>query len=251
MKNTFRLNARNILAIGIASGFGAVTSASAAISLSNSVNIGTPGLADHTAHDPASAGGPDFLSASGSDLAEGLAATVTGNNVTTFEASLGAAAWTNGALATVYPINGNAGDAIDHAAYGAVTTGTVITLDLGATFDLSKIDVYTGWGDNGRDDASFDLLVSADNITYVTLGSYAKVDQATSAPITALHSFTDDGGADIGTGIQYVRLNVTASDNGRAGIVEIDVFETVTVPEPGSVALLALCGFAAIARRRR
>lgn len=241
---------------------GTVGAAHGAVLVTNFKNVAPAGGAVHALHDPSLSGGADLLSASSTDLIQGLPATVTytgGSGNVNFEQSAGSSVWTNGSLTTVYAQGGNAGDAIDHAAYGIVTgiTGgstvhTYITYDLGALYNISQVDVYTGWNDSGRDDSSFEVHFSVDGVTYVKAGDYFKGPDDTnqiSTPVTNLHRFTEDTSGEIASGVRYVQFIFTDADNGRAGLVELDVFGTA-VPEP-SVALLGGLGVLGLLRRRR
>ena len=122
----------------------------------------------------------------------------------------------------------------------------------GSTTSL-KLTYSAGWNDSGRDDFSFNLLVSPNGVDFAQIASYGKGSDNTgqiTVPITSLHSITDDGAANIASGMQYVQLQITDADNGFAGLVELDVFGTV-VPEPASFVLWGLAGLAfAILRKR-
>jgi|GEM_PF-3788969 len=237
--------------------------AEGAVVVNHFKNVAPGGGAVHDPHDPSSSGAPDLLSASSSDLAQGLTATVTytgGSGSTMEEESAGESVWTNGSLATVYAEGGAGGNAVDHAAYGTLnaTVGgsdidAFVTFDLGASFNLSQIDVFLGWNDSGRDDSSFLVFVSTDNVAFSQIASYDKGGDDTGAittPVTNLHRVVDDGGGDIAGGVRYVQLQFTDADNGYAGMVEVDVFGS-PVPEPASVAFLGLGGLALLGRRRR
>lgn len=238
------------------------TTADAAVIINNFVNVAPAGGAVHDPHDPSSTGTPDLLSASSSDLVQGQIATVTytgGSGSTTHESSTGESAWTNGSLSTVYAETGDGSDAIDHAAYGTVTAtvggsdiDAFVTYDLGGIYFLSRVDVFMGWNDSGRDDSSFNLLVSNNGVDYSSIAMYDKGSDNTGqsdTPLTNLQSIVDDGGGNIASGVQFVQLQFTDADNGFAGMVEVDVFG-VQVPEPSTLALVGLLGLATVAMRR-
>lgn len=220
--------------LGVFATVALTTGANGVVVINNSQNIAPAGGAVHAPHDPASSGTPNLLSASSSDLAHGLVGTITytggvGNVMN--EQSAGPVAWTNGSLATVYNQTGGEGDAIDHAAYGVVTAtasiNSFVTFNLGSLFDLTRVDVFLGWNDSGRDDASFILRASTDGVNYANLATYTKGPDNTGAittPVTNLHSIVDSMGADLVPAIQYVQLQFTDADNGYAGLVEVDVF---------------------------
>ena len=236
--------------------FGLVALASAthgAVIINSYTYVAPPGIAE-TPHDPSTSGAPNLFSASSTDLVQGRIATVTstggGTPSTTLEASAGEGAWTNGSISTVY--NTSSGFDSNHGAYGTVQGFTSVTFNLGALYDLSLVNVFLGWNDSGRDDASFNLRVSTDGIDYSTIASYTKGDDNTgtyTTPVTNLHSIVDSGAAPIASGVQYVQLQFTAADNGFAGMLEVDVIGTA-VPEP-SAALLGGLGMLALLRRRR
>lgn len=252
--------------------FGAAITASllsvtqAAVVVNSFTNIGPAGGAVHSIHDPSVSGSPTLISASSTDLLQGKTATVTytgGSGSTTQESSGGAARWTDGLVATVYNQGGSAGDNIDHAAYGTVNAtvpaqpgggeiDTFVTYDLGAIYNLTQIDVITGWNDSGRDDSSFNVLVSLDNVSFVSIATYLKGPDNTSqysTPITNLHRITDGAAGNIASGIRFVQFQFTDADNGFAGVVELDAFGTA-VPE-ASASLLGGIGALALLRRRR
>ncbi len=152
-------------------------------------------------------------------------------------------------------MGGNAGDAIDHAGYASVNSGDLVTYNLGGLYNLSQVDVFSGWNDSGRDDFSFNLLVSSDGVAFSQIATYLKLVEnntgAINEPITSLHSIADDGGADIASAVQYVQISVFNADNNWAGIAEVDVFGSRVVPEPSSISLLGLVCFAAMGIRRK
>ena len=174
----------------------------------------------------------------------------TGDNGTA-ESCRGPAAFTDGSLTTAY--------GTDHTAYGSVdgysgnfSELTYVTFNLGALYNLTAANIYSGWNDSGRDAMSFTLQASPDGVTYTDVGSYAKGPDDTGAyttPVTNDVAFTDSASGYIASGVQYVRLYVTDADNGYAGLAEVSINGTA-VPEPTSLGLLSL-GSLALLRRRR
>lgn len=217
-----------------------------AVVINHSTEVAPSGGAVHAPYVPTTIFG------SSTDLIQGLAPTVDPGD-TQYEFSSGAAAWTDGSISTVYNQPSPDGDDVDHASYGTVDNNSVVTYDLGGLFNLTQIDVIMGWNDSGRDDSSFNALVSVDGILFTQIASYDKGPDNTSAfstPVTNLHRIIDDGGAPIAAGVQFVQLQFTDADNLVAGMIELDVMG-VAVPEPGSVGLAGLAGLTLLRRRRR
>lgn len=135
-------------------------------------------------------------------------------------------------------------------------SGGDITYELDTTvntlgYDLSSIDIYTGWNDGGRS-----------QITNVTV-SYATV----AAPLTFINIATanNTGGNKfqsavitettspnlLATGVKSVKFTFGAQQNNGVGYKELDVVGVATIPEPSSMVLLGLAGIGLISRRRR
>lgn len=234
---------RSFVAVSVVAGLSFAGAAQGAVTLTQTTDVAPSGGDVHEEYTPP-------FTVSSSDLAQGILGTGASNPMV--EDSGGAATWTDGSITTVYKEDGTGGDAIDHAAYGAAADGDKITFDLGGLFNLSQIDVYVGWNDSGRDDLTFVLEVSSDNVSYSVLANHIGGPNNTGAieePITHRFRVLDDGGADIATGVRYVRLDIVEADNTYAGLTEVDVFGVI--PEPASMALLALGGLVLGARPRR
>lgn len=238
-----KLNSFIVLSAASAVLFALAQPADAVVVVNSSRNVAPSGGAVHAPHDPSTSGGPAQFQASAIDLAEGLTATVSyagGTGSTMQELSTGESVWTDGSIATVYGQGGSGGDEIDHAAYGTVngTVGgtdidTLVTFDLLGSFDLARIDVFMGWNDSGRDDSSFNVSVSSDNVSYTQIASYNKGGDNTGAfttPVTNRHRIDDDAAGKIALGVQYVQFQFTDADNGFAGVVEFDIFDTIDLP---------------------
>ena len=219
------------------------TSAQAAVMVTTETDL-APSGAHLTAYTPTfTAGGP-----SGSDLLEGLSAISSSGNFQT-EDSAGLSALTNGSVSTYYhqsvPAN-NVDYPTTHSAYASAGSGHEAVYDLGATVDLAEIVIYGGWTDGGRDQQNVDVLWSADNVSFTSLGATLGVN-GSSGLISHRNSITDDGGT-LASGVRYIKLDFGAVENGWTGYAEIDAF---AVPEPTTTALLGLGGLALILRRRK
>ena len=216
-------------------------------------------------HDPSTAGSPHLLAASSTDLVEGQLARVAyifGENVpavyaapTTSEFAGGEATWTDGSIVTFHA-HFSSPDWVIHAPYGVVSgrlppyqAETLVTFDLQEVYDLSQIDVYLGWVDAGRDDSSFNVLVSNDDINYTQISAHLRGPENTfdyDTAITNLFRTIDNGeGPTTIATARYVQLHFYDADNSYAGLVEVDIFGSRAVPEPSGI-FLAGIGIAGI-----
>ena len=248
-----KLNQKMKTTMSLAAAMGTLalaTSAQAAVMVTTETDLASSGPAHLTAYTPTfTAGGP-----SGSDLLEGLSAISSGDFQK--EGSAGLSALTDGSVQTYYHTT-HLNDAVDylttHSAYatgddGGAGAGQEAVYDLGATIDLAEIVIYGGWNDGGRDQQNVDVLVSADNISFTSLGATLGGNgNSNSGPISHRNSITDDGGT-LASGVRYIKLDFGNVENNYTGYTEVDVF---AVPEPTTTALLGLGGLALILRRRK
>ena len=224
------------------------TSAQAAVMVATETDVapsaaGLPAPWHKTAYTPTfTAGGP-----SGSDLLEGLSASSFSGNFES-DGSAGLSALTNGSVQTYYHQHPNDPDyPTTHSAYASAGSGHEAVYDLGATVDLAEIVIYGGWTDGGRDQQNVDVLWSADNLSFTSLGATLGVN-GSSGLISHRNSITDDGGT-LASGVRYIKLDFGNVENNYTGYTEIDAF--AVVPEPSTTALLGLGGLALILRRRK
>lgn len=197
-------------------------SAHAVLQIIAESDIADPNGAVHDPFQPVFLGG----SVDPNDVLTGMLPSATTGSFA-LESSSGPVALTDGSDATVYNEPGPGGDAIDHAAYatvGGASGGTSLTYSLGGLFDISEIVMYGGWPDGGRDAQKYDIFTSNDGSSFSLLGSHDGGDgESGSVPIGWRVEFSDDGAADIATGITHLRFDFPAVENGFAGLAEIDV----------------------------
>jgi hypothetical protein len=128
-----------------------------------------------------------------------------------------------------------------------------VTLDLGGSYDLSELRILntrnSGWNDSETD--LFSVSVSSDGTNYTPVGAQTALQPFESG----FQSFSLSN-----TGVTHVRLNVindlalgtnTGAADVRVGLNEIQVFDTVVIPEPTSGLLLGLASAFLLRRKRR
>jgi hypothetical protein len=170
------------------------------------------------------------------------------------EASGGVGVLTNGTFGTIS--GGNPGN---NTLFATAGTGEQVTysLNLGASpqgYNLSRIDVYGGWNDSGRDQQLYTVSYStvANPSTFVDLTPVNFNPVAAGNPSATRVSITEDALANLASNVAAVRFTFdlpAAPENGYTGYTEIDVFGT-PVPEPTSLCALGLGAMLAFGRRR-
>jgi hypothetical protein len=200
---------------------------------------------------------------SGSDLINNRPPATSAGNFAATEITGGLPVMNDG----TYGVITEPGGAADrtHMAFGIAGNtggaGTSVTWDLDTTaaplgYNLSKIDVYGGWNDNGRDQQLYTVEYS----TVAAPGTFIPITTVNYNPPVAgglqsatLASITDSTGS-LATGVGSVRFNFTGFapevENGYTGYAEIDVFGT-PVPEPASASVLGVFALMALRRGRR
>lgn len=192
---------------------------------------------------------PTFTPSS-TDLINGLSPSTSSGDFM-LEASDGTPALTNG----VYPplSTGTVGSHAGLATAGNGNgSGTQVTY-LFSSSNIDRVNIYGGWNDAGRDEQNFSIQFSSDGGTTfgaaILSGSFNPIftDVAPRPQTATLVSISDNAGP-LATGVNAIRVNFLAVENGHTGYAEIDV---IAVPEPGSFAMLGLATVGLAARRRR
>jgi hypothetical protein len=135
------------------------------------------------------------------------------------------------------------------------TGGTSLSYNLGANatgYAISNITVLGGWNDNGRDQLSFTIfysLVGSSTFTALPTANFnpAIVGSTQSANRAVI---TDGSVPFFLTGVDDIRIDFNTTENGYAGLAELDVYGSA-VPEPGVSLLGALGSLTLLMRRRR
>ena len=146
------------------------------------------------------------------------------------------------------PVTDNPNSMVAWSQSSGADTPATITVDLGALYDLSAIDLttysFTAFALGHPDDVT--VSTSADNVTY----SGSTLHTLAAAPA--------DGGvlqtiARTDTGVRYIQLAFDGDETSgdKWGLTEMRIDGTAVVPEPSSTALLGLGGLALILRRRK
>ena len=145
---------------------------------------------------------------------------------------------------------------------GATVTYTLDTTTNPLGYDLTQIDLFHGWRDNGRDGMRFDIDVAlvGSPATFIDLYETAKYDPPSDY---GRQRITDDAGT-LATGVAQVRFRVFSIDGGGGqfygGLSEIDIIGTAVqpaapagevVPEPATAMLGTLGALGLLMRRRR
>ena len=135
----------------------------------------------------------------------------------TNEGAPGVSALTNGTYSDFNAASYATGD-------GAFTIGKFVTYQF-TTTDISSVVVYGGWANNGRDALNFSLEFSTDNgATYgsAILSGLFNPTVPNNTPSATRMSISDDAG-NLANGVNAMRVNFLASENGYSGYAEIDV----------------------------
>jgi hypothetical protein len=190
---------------------------------------------------------PHTFVPSTTDLLNGLTASAQ-SGIFTQEGAGGTSVLTDGQFPS--PITRDAGGAFQFGAFatGGNTGGTSVTFTLAVARPITRIDVFGGWQDGGRDQQNYSILyaTAAAPTVFLPLTSvdFNPPDPAGLPQVTKV-SITDTTGT-LASNVAALRFDFGATENGYSGYAEIDV-----IPEPGGLGLLGLAGVGLLGRRRR
>ena len=205
---------------------------------------------------------PSYL-VSSSDLLNGM---LPANAPGVFDVELGGGlpVLTDGTYGTITQ-PGGAPDR-SHAAFATVGGGggtgafIVYELDTAAAplgYDISRIDMYGGWNDSGRDQQLFAVgyttLASGGTFIDLATANFNPTVPANTQSATRV-SVTDDAGGVLASGVNRLLFQFDPTgqpENGYVGYAEIDVIGAPTVPEPATGMVLCAGAAGLLARRRR
>ena len=153
---------------------------------------------------------------------------------------------THGAFATV----GGGGGSGQFVTYALDTAASPLG------YDVTRIDLFSGWNDNGRDQQLFGVSYSTvgNPGTFIPLasGNFNPTVPADTQSATRV-TVTEDALPNLASGVGMIRFDFTgppAPENGYVGYAELDVLGSATVPEPAAVAPFAAAAGLLLARRR-
>ncbi len=190
---------------------------------------------------------------SSTDLINGKAPTASSGTFN-LELSGGSAVVTDGSFGSIQT---GSQPADGHGIFATVgnTAGTSLSYNLGANaagYAISNITVLGGWNDNGRDQLSFTVFYSlVGSATFTALPTANFNPSVTGGLQSANRAVITDGSLPFFlTGVDDIRIDFNATENGYSGLTEIDVYGAA-VPEPGVSLLGALGSLTLLMRRRR
>lgn len=129
----------------------------------------------------------------------------------------------------------------------SLVTFTLNTIASPLGYDITGVDTYGGWNDAGRDRQSLKIsysLVGSATFTYIGGFDFDPVAAGTPSAVRAQFPLSL-------TGVDELRIEFFGNqENGYAGIGEIDVFGSATIPEPATPVVALLSGLLCLRRRR-
>ena len=172
------------------------------------------------------------------DLVSGIAAVVSGGAITPSEGSSSSTlTLTDGTFGIARSTSPNGYPDAFLATNNRQWTFNLDTASSPSGYDISSIDTYTGWRDNGRDNQNYILRYSTvDNPTsFITLTT---VNYAPTPNSPSSSRVTVSGGSGfLASRVAAVRFEFTNVENGYVGYREIDVFGVPSFGENNAIVI--------------
>jgi hypothetical protein len=122
-----------------------------------------------------------------------------------------------------------------------VSSGAVITYAFSAPVTITSLNTYAGWRDSGRanQDYTVNYALADDPSLFLTLDSVAYHPSFGLTPVDTYVSLKSSSGPLL-SDVVAIQFAFPSVENGYVGYRELNVLGSLSVPEPGTLAMAAL-----------